>query len=92
MDLKQYKSYFVLVLFICCLGVAGYYSLELLNNINDSYEIVNSKTINTEFKFDMQNVEVVELPLWAKACYNLLNIVWALFIGGLIYARNKSLH
>jgi len=56
-------------------------NLSIQNLFTNLYTIDN--TIYDDKSFNM------ELPLWAAAMWKLVNVVWSLFLGGIIYGNIK---
>ena len=93
MNLIKHKNHIAISLFYCCLGLSVYLTYGIIDNIQESLEQQNniphnSLTLNLNDVYTTQNLNL-ELPLWAKAIWKCVNLVWCLFVGCLIYGKIK---
>ena len=85
LTITKYKPYLTMILFIFVMSGVFYEIYNILDLRNDIIEEYNYNQLNIDFK---NNVYI--FPLWYQAVLHLINLNLYLFVGGLIYARDRE--
>jgi len=85
MYLKKYKKHIIIIIFNINLLFAVYTTYGLINNIGDS--ITQQNNLKEKNNILIETELDLTLPLWADSSYKMINLVWCLFLGSLIYGK-----
>ena len=85
---KKYKPYIAMILFLACLVFAGY-KMYLIKDLMREDLISN---VNEYKVGEYTNDVVITNSKVYTAIWHVIDLVIALFIGGLIYANNRKVN